>query len=123
MEEAEAYDPRAESVALMTIHAAKGLEFPIVFIAGCEDGIIPHIVGNGDSTDSADWDEERRVLYVGMTRAADMLYMTHSTRRTFRGKARELPCSRFLSETRKDLCEFHKPSSKARAPRQCGLFD
>ncbi len=124
-EEAEAYDPRAESVALMTIHAAKGLEFPIVFIAGCEDGIIPHIVGNGDRPDSTDWDEERRVLYVGMTRAADMLYMTYSTRRAFRGKVRELPCSRFISETRKDLCEFLKPSSKARprAPHQCELFD
>jgi DNA helicase-2/ATP-dependent DNA helicase PcrA len=123
MEEAEAYDPRAEAVALMTVHAAKGLEFPVVFIAGCEDGIIPHIVGNGEGPDSADWDEERRVLYVGMTRAADMLYVTHSTRRTFRGKVRELPCSRFLSETPKNLCEFHKPSSRARAPRQCGLFD
>ncbi|MBI5249201.1 MAG: UvrD-helicase domain-containing protein [Desulfomonile tiedjei] len=123
-EEAEAFDPRVEAVTLMTIHAAKGLEFPVVFIAGCEEGIIPHIPAHASSMPSQDMDEERRLLYVAMTRAADELFVTCAALRSLHGRSCELPQSHFLAEMDKSLCEFQDPLAKRKpkAPRQCNLF-
>ncbi len=86
--EATIYDERAEAVSLMTMHSAKGLEFPVVFIAGLEEGICPYV-----STGS-DLEEERRLLYVAMTRAKEKLFMTRSKSR----HGTECEPSRFLQE-------------------------
>jgi len=72
------YDPRAEAVSLMTLHAAKGLEFPCVFITGCEDGLIPYGLFKGQKSDV---EEEGRLLYVGMTRTKRLLYLSHAEKR------------------------------------------
>ncbi|MGO9117000.1 MAG: UvrD-helicase domain-containing protein [Desulfomonilaceae bacterium] len=125
-EEAEALDPRAEAVTLMTIHAAKGLEFPIVFVAGCEDGIIPYLPA-GESTISLDeLDEERRILYVAMTRAQDELYLTRSEHRILHGRNCRNPKSRFLDKIDDELCDFISPLDNrpflSRKPQQCDLF-
>jgi DNA helicase II / ATP-dependent DNA helicase PcrA len=85
---------RSEAVALMTLHAAKGLEWPVVFIIGCEEGIIPH----ARSGASADGEEERRLLYVGMSRAKSLLYLTHAETRFFRGERRACAPSPFLAD-------------------------
>ena len=97
-EEAEALDPRAEAVTLMTIHASKGLEFPVVFIAGCEDGIIPYIPVDESTIPADDLDEERRLLYVAMTRAQDEVFLTRADRRTLHGRNCRNPQSRFLDQ-------------------------
>jgi DNA helicase II / ATP-dependent DNA helicase PcrA len=125
-EEAEALDPRAEAVTLMTIHASKGLEFPIVFIAGCEDGIIPYLPAGGSAICSDELDEELRILYVAMTRAQDELYLTRSERRTLHGRNCRNPRSRFLDKIDEELCDFITPLENtafaSRKPLQCDLF-
>jgi DNA helicase-2/ATP-dependent DNA helicase PcrA len=73
--EVDAYDPRADRIALLTLHAAKGLEFPVVFIVGCEDGLLPLRLPGSDVA------EERRLFFVGMTRAQVYLYLSASRRR------------------------------------------
>ncbi len=126
-EESEELDPRAEAVTLMTIHASKGLEFPVVFIAGCEDGIIPYVPTDEEKGSAADLDEERRLLYVGMTRAANELIISRSERRTLFGQSLcGGPC-RFLSSVDHSLCDFSDPlngkrSTKKSGPQQCELF-
>ena len=86
---------QSSSVTLMTIHSAKGLEFPVVFVAGMEDGIFPHVTYNGDP---ASIEEERRLAYVAITRAEKRLYLTHAaTRRTY-GSTQANPRSRFVNE-------------------------
>lgn len=86
---------QTHAVTMMTIHSAKGLEFPVVFVAGMEEGIFPHTSYNGDE---ASVEEERRLAYVAITRARKKLYLTHaSTRRTF-GSVCANPPSRFLNE-------------------------
>lgn len=91
-----------ESVALITLHQAKGLEFPVVFLAGLEDGLLPH-VRSFDFDDQIE--EERRLFYVGMTRAKNSLYITRSFRRGFSGNwAGNIP-SRFLSDIPQELTE------------------
>ncbi len=88
------------ATTLLTLHAAKGLEFPVVFIVGLEDGILPH----SRSLDTRDdLDEERRLFYVGITRAMDRLYLSHAFRRTVWGQADVAVPSRFLSEIPDDL--------------------
>jgi len=121
-EEAEALDPRAEAVSLMTIHASKGLEFPVVFIAGCEDGIIPYVPPDGQRT--ADLDEEKRLLYVAMTRAAEDLYILHCHSRSLYGVQSVYVISRFLEAADPTLYEFRNPLAKKRirGPSQCELF-
>jgi len=86
-------DMHAERVNVMTMHAAKGLEFPIVFIAGCEEGIVPYR-RPGEAVNDA---EERRLLYVAMTRARQVLYMTHARRRVLFGQALSGAPSPFLA--------------------------
>jgi DNA helicase II / ATP-dependent DNA helicase PcrA len=91
------YDPSVPAVTLMTVHLAKGLEFPIVFLSGLEEGLFP--IGGGNAS-PADLEEERRLCYVGITRARRTLFMTYaSTRRMFGSVYANLP-SRFIVEAR-----------------------
>ena len=95
---ADVDDPDAEvpdSVTLTTLHAAKGLEYPIVFLTGLEEGVLPHIRALDDLPQL---EEERRVLYVGMTRAQESLYLLHARRRFQNGAYRAHSASRFLAE-------------------------
>lgn len=112
-------DDRADRVRLMTIHAAKGLEFPIVFIAGCEEGIIPHFI-QGQQTDM---DEERRILYVGMTRAKHLLYLSHARKRSLWHKIVHQEPSRFLAPISESLIERGRHSTRNKPrDRQLELF-
>jgi DNA helicase II / ATP-dependent DNA helicase PcrA len=91
----DAYDERVPKVALMTLHAAKGLEFPVVFIAGIEEELLPHA---RSLLDPDGIEEERRLFYVGMTRAMERLVLTHAVvRRRYDGETYTMP-SRFLDE-------------------------
>jgi DNA helicase-2/ATP-dependent DNA helicase PcrA len=98
--EQDEYDEQASTVTLMTLHNAKGLEFPVVFIIGMEDGIFPHYRSMGDS---AQLEEERRLAYVGITRARERLYLTHAWSRSLFGTTSYNPPSRFLAEIPSDL--------------------
>ncbi|MBW2454993.1 MAG: UvrD-helicase domain-containing protein [Deltaproteobacteria bacterium] len=98
----DTYDPRAEQVSLLTLHAAKGLEFPVVFMVGCEDGILPLRFGPADGADLA---EERRLFYVGMTRAEQWLFLCHAQRRLWRGKVRPAEPSPFVLAIAEQLIE------------------
>ena len=92
-------------VTLMTLHNAKGLEYPVVFIVGCEDGVFPH----SRALDEGGLEEERRLFYVGVTRAMRKLYLTHARRRVvFGAQAYGLP-SRFLDEIPAELTEREQP--------------
>jgi DNA helicase-2/ATP-dependent DNA helicase PcrA len=90
-------------VTLMTLHNAKGLEFPIVFMIGCEDGIFPH----SRSIDEGTLDEERRLCYVGITRAQQRLYVTYAGSRNIYGARTGGIPSRFIGELPSELCERH----------------
>ena len=89
------YDTQADAVVMMTIHSAKGLEFPVVFLPGMEDGIFP---GMSSLTDATELEEERRLAYVAMTRAEKMLYMIHTDERMLYGKTQRNPKSMFIGE-------------------------
>ena len=93
--EVDALDSRAEAVTLLTLHAAKGLEFPIVFLVGCEDGLLPLRLFDGRTSDD-DIAEERRLFFVGLTRAQDRLYVSHAQRRFRFGSERDTGPSPFL---------------------------
>jgi DNA helicase-2/ATP-dependent DNA helicase PcrA len=88
------------AVTLITLHAAKGLEFPVVFIAGMEEGVLPHI---RSFDDPQQMEEERRLCYVGITRAGDLLYLTRAYRRMTFGATSGNPESRFLRDIPPDL--------------------
>lgn len=92
--DADFIEARRERVTVATLHAAKGLEFPVVFIAGCEDLLLPCRVGGQDT----DLGEERRLFYVGMTRAGRLLYLTWARSRFLYGERRSSPPSRFLQD-------------------------
>ncbi len=95
--ETDALDPRAEAITLLTLHGAKGLEFDVVFLAGCERGLLPlRLPGSGPLT-AADAAEERRLLFVGMTRARDRLLLTCAARRTRHGSPETAGRSPFLA--------------------------
>jgi DNA helicase-2/ATP-dependent DNA helicase PcrA len=89
-------------VTLMTAHSAKGLEFPLVFIVGLEDGLFPH---SRSATDPAELEEERRLCYVAMTRAEKFLYVTHAMKRRVYGEEIASEPSQFLNEMPLDLIE------------------
>lgn len=94
---------QAEAVTLMTIHSAKGLEYPVVFITGLEENIFPH---SRSMLESAELEEERRLCYVGMTRAQEKLYLTHAQSRALFGNVQTNPSSRFLEDIPEHLLDF-----------------
>ena len=96
------FDAGAGAVTLMTLHTAKGLEFPVVFVVGLEDGVFPHMRSLGEPSEM---EEERRLAYVGITRAQDRLYLTSAWNRTLWGATNYNPPSRFLKEVPADLVE------------------
>jgi superfamily I DNA/RNA helicase len=100
----------AEAVSLLTLHAAKGLEFAVVFIAGCEESMLPFSFGH----DAADLEEERRLFYVGMTRARRRLYLTWARSRTLRGQKHQCSPSRFLADLPADQVQKMQPAGRRR---------
>ncbi|MGP3927087.1 DNA helicase PcrA [Streptomyces sp. 8N616] len=104
-------------ITLMTLHTAKGLEFPVVFLTGMEDGVFPHMRALGDTKEL---EEERRLAYVGITRARERLYLTRSTMRSAWGQPSFNPPSRFLEEIPDTFVEWRRtgastPSASATA--------
>ena len=99
-----------ESVTLMTLHSAKGLEFPTVFLVGMEEGIFPGYKSIGEQKEL---EEERRLCYVGVTRAKENLYLTNSKQRTTFGSTTHNPPSRFLEEIPKDLLDGYEKIQKS----------
>jgi DNA helicase II / ATP-dependent DNA helicase PcrA len=95
--ETDALDPRADAVTLLTLHAAKGLEFEVVFLAGCEKALLPLWLPGQAPPAAAGLAEERRLLFVGMTRARARLFLTCASRRTRQGSTREAGVSPFLA--------------------------
>ncbi|MEA3400497.1 MAG: UvrD-helicase domain-containing protein [Armatimonadota bacterium] len=102
------------AVSLMTLHSAKGLEFPIVFMASMEEGIFPHERCMGDEHEL---EEERRLAYVGMTRAQKLLYLSHAFHRTIYGETRRQRPSRFLADLPEELIDRRERYSDASQPR------
>jgi len=96
----DSYDESAARVPLMTLHAAKGLEFPAVFISGCEDGLLPHIRREEERSDI---EEERRLFFVGLTRARQHLALTRARFRRIRGRSERRITSRFLEEIPREV--------------------
>lgn len=119
---ADAYDPRADAVTLMTMHMAKGLEFRVVFITGVEDGLIPYTLRK----DNSDIEEERRLFYVGMTRAKDDLYLIHSRNRFIYGQRLTPAPSPFLADIPDKFIQSNiiadRAKRKKEEDRQMGLF-
>jgi DNA helicase-2/ATP-dependent DNA helicase PcrA len=103
----------------MTMHAAKGLEFPNVFMLGMEDGVFPHMRALGEPTEL---EEERRLCYVGITRARQRLYLTNAWCRTLFGSTQYNPPSRFLDEIPAQLLRMADGSRDTRQRRRAGDF-
>lgn len=97
------YDDSADAVVLMTIHSAKGLEFPVVFVPGLEEGIFPSLQS---SMEPEELEEERRLAYVAITRAKERLYCVHVRERLIFGKTQFNPRSRFIDEIPEELIDF-----------------
>jgi len=117
----DSYSEKEERIALMTLHSAKGLEFPVVFIIGMEEKLIPHF---NSIKDDGDVEEERRLFYVGITRAREKLYLTGAKSRRFFGKEERPTPSRFVSELPEELVEVKnyyggllRESARSFAPR------
>lgn len=108
------WNPRADFVSLLTLHTAKGLEFPVVFIVGCEAGILP--LQWGRRTSASELAEERRLFYVGMTRAKERLFLVHARKRSWHGRQKQQPPSPFLFDMEEHLLERLEPWT-ARTPR------
>ena len=98
----DSYEGEADSAVLITLHAAKGLEFPVVFIAGLEEGLFPH---SRALDDEQELEEERRLAYVGITRAKRRLFLSHAWRRATWGMGQASVPSRFLLEIPPELME------------------
>ena len=105
-------DDDTTRVVLMTLHTAKGLEFPVVFLVGLEDGVFPHLRSIGEPDEL---EEERRLCYVGITRARERLYLTHAWCRTLWGSTQYNPPSRFLKEIPEHLVSLIE-SQPSRTP-------
>ncbi|MET3804853.1 DNA helicase-2/ATP-dependent DNA helicase PcrA [Nakamurella sp. UYEF19] len=106
-------------VTLMTLHTAKGLEFPVVFLTGMEDGIFPHQRAFSDERELA---EERRLAYVGITRARERLYLSRAVTRSAWGQANSYPASRFLDDIPEELVDWRR-LAPAREPYVSGSAD
>jgi DNA helicase-2/ATP-dependent DNA helicase PcrA len=110
--QAESYE---DCVQMMTLHSAKGLEFPVVFLSGCEEGLFPHYMSQEDPTRL---EEERRLCYVGMTRAMTKLYLTYAETRRLHGKEVFHRASRFLAEIPEEFLEPVRMQTKVSRPQQ-----
>jgi superfamily I DNA/RNA helicase len=113
--EVDVFQQNLEKVTLMTLHAAKGLEFQCVFIVGCENGLLPYSLFESQVSD---YDEEKRLLYVGMTRAKKFLFLTHAKRRFIMGKEYRLERSSFLNRIEKELIEYSKSEYKKKEKKE-----
>ncbi|WP_324715635.1 DNA helicase PcrA [Carboxydochorda subterranea] len=102
MSDVDDYDESARVVTLMTLHSAKGLEFPVVFLVGMEEGILPHA---RSTFEASDLEEERRLCYVGVTRAKEKLYLTCARSRVMWGQLVANPVSRFVDEMPREAIE------------------
>ncbi|MCM3585408.1 DNA helicase PcrA [Mesobacillus maritimus] len=102
----------SDAVTLMTLHSAKGLEFPVVFLIGVEEGVFPH---SRSLMEEAEMEEERRLAYVGITRAEEELYITNAQMRTLFGRTNMNPESRFIKEIPGDLIEQVVPGNRQSA--------
>lgn len=119
--EADTLDKRADRITLMTLHSSKGLEFKCVFITGLEDGILPLY----RAKEPSEIEEERRLLYVGMTRAEERLFLSRAQKRKWQGLMRELPISPFLEKIENDLLnlsKFEKVFKEKDNSQQLSLF-
>jgi superfamily I DNA/RNA helicase len=111
--EVDTWDPRAERVSLLTLHASKGLEWPVVFLVGCEDGLLP-LSWPGSDFEKQDTAEERRLFFVGMTRARSRLFLFSRARR---------PPSPFLADLEAALVERRvERLLRPRGPEQLRLL-
>lgn len=108
-------DANREAVTLMTLHAAKGLEFPIVFIIGMEEGLFPH---SRSLMDKDEIEEERRLCYVGITRAKEKLYLTFANRRLFFGTRTQNMISRFVADIPQHVLEYNASLNSNRGFRE-----
>ena len=118
--EVDTWDPRADRISLLTLHAAKGLEFPVVFIVGCDDGLLPlrswqRVSGYRAEVDYA---EERRLLFVGMTRATTRLTLYTAAKRTLRGELTACAPSPFLTSVDQALLERRGDDGQGRSRRK-----
>lgn len=104
--------PSEDHISLMTLHNSKGLEFPVVFITGLEEGLLPYFKAIGNDEEIS---EERRLFYVGMTRARDLLLMTGARKRRLYSRIQEQEPSRFLKDMPKDHCHWIEKVSDSRA--------
>jgi DNA helicase-2/ATP-dependent DNA helicase PcrA len=122
---ADSYNRGSERVSLMTLHAAKGLEFSCVFIPGCEQGLLPYSLFESTAADPL---EERRLFYVGMTRARSYLFLSYATRRRLFGREYRLPRSSFLDPIEEHLLELRSAgprgvvSADSAVSKQLDLF-
>jgi uncharacterized protein (TIGR00375 family) len=114
-------DGGAERISVLTIHSAKGLEWDRVFVAGLEDGMLPFTLYGDGEGNGGRLDEERRLLYVAMTRARKALHLSWAKTREFKGRVLELPPSRFLAELEDLVPRAEDAPRRARDP-QLGLF-
>ncbi len=114
--EGDKADPHASTVKLMTLHSSKGLEFPVVFLVGMEEGLFPS-VRPWEETPDEDIEEERRLCYVGITRAREKLVMSHVVLRRFWGNTTYQDPSRFFAEIPDELIEFRDYSTSSRSPQ------
>ena len=113
--EVDTWDPRADRISLLTLHAAKGLEFPVVFLIGCDDGLLPLRSWRGAEVDYA---EERRLLFVGMTRATTRLSLFTAAKRTLRGEVTECTPSPFLASIDQALLDRRGGEAQGRTRRK-----
>ncbi|HRW19436.1 MAG TPA: 3'-5' exonuclease, partial [Dermatophilaceae bacterium] len=104
-------------VTLMTLHTAKGLEFPVVFLTGLEDGTFPHLRSLGDPKEL---EEERRLAYVGITRARERLHVSRAAQRSAWGQPQYQPGSRFLDELPAELVEWERDEASSDSVRTGG---
>lgn len=108
-------DEHEDAIQMMTLHSAKGLEFPVVFLAGCEEGLFPHKMSMDDPDGL---EEERRLAYVGITRAEKKLYITHAETRRLYGMESMSPRSRFVREIPPELIEEIRMTANISRPLQ-----
>ncbi len=116
----DTWDPRADRISLLTLHAAKGLEFSVVFIVGCEDGLLPLSWGKAEA---ADLEEERRLFYVGVTRAKTKLYLCHARKRRWRGAVQSMSPSPYLADIEEQLLERRLSQTQARRKKTGGQLE